>query len=210
MGLEKPKKQKYYAVRAGREIGVFTTWDECKKAIIGYSGAIYKSFDSQLAAREWFDGVSLAQSHINEGKSNSNSFLADYDVYTDGSFVDGQYAWAYAFVSQDEVAFEDSNVGKNPAAAVMRNVAGEIAAVLYAVKRAAQLGVKIRIHHDYAGIAFWVTGEWKAKNEFTQSYAKLMNEHRGIYVFEKVKAHSGNKFNDYVDKKAKAALGIDE
>jgi len=101
-------------------------------------------------------------------------------------------------------------VGKNPAAATMRNVAGEIAAVLYAVKKASELGVIIRIFHDYAGIAFWVTGEWKANNEFTQAYVKMMKQYQGIYCFEKVKAHSGNEFNDYVDKKAKIALGIEK
>jgi ribonuclease H-related protein len=211
MGMDKPKKQKFYAVRAGRQLGVFHSWEECKKAIIGFSGAVYKSFESEIAAQKWLSGESLAQPPLGQkDQSDAKAFLADYDVYTDGSFVNGQYAWAYAFVKDDEVIFEDSNVGKNPAAAVMRNVAGEIAAVLFAVKRAAQMGVKIRIHHDYAGIAFWVTGEWKSKNEFTQFYTKLMNEHRGIYTFEKVKAHTGNKFNEYVDKKAKLALGLSE
>lgn len=206
------KKQKFYAVRQGREKGVFTSWAECKNAIFGFSGAVYKSFESEVDARAWFNGDSLSQA-FPEGKnedSSITSFLVDYEVYTDGSYVDGQYSWAYAFVKDDEVVFEDSNAGKNPAAAAMRNVAGEIAAALYAVKRAAQMGVRIRILHDYAGIAFWVTGEWRAKNEFTQAYVKLMHEHKGVYVFEKVKAHSGNKFNDHVDKLAKAALGIME
>lgn len=196
------KKQKFYAVRVGREEGVFTSWAECQKAITGFSGAIYKSFDNETTAIEWFNGMNRSM--------EDDSFMADYDVYTDGSFVNGQYSWAYAFVKNDTVIYEDSDSGKNPAAATMRNVAGEIAAVLYAVRHAVQLGVKIRIYHDYAGIAHWVTGEWKAKNEFTQMYQKLMNEHKGVYVFEKVKAHTGNKFNEYVDQKAKKALGIVE
>lgn len=206
------KKSKYYAVREGREKGVFTSWAQCKNAIFGFSGAVYKSFESEVDAREWFNGDSLTQ-YFPEGKNGDSSatpFLVDYDVYTDGSYVNGQYSWAYAFVKDDEVVCEDSDAGKNPAAATMRNVAGEIAAAIYAVKRAAQMEVKIRILHDYAGIAFWVTGEWRAKNEFTQAYVKLMKEHKGVYVFEKVKGHSGNKFNDYVDKLAKAALGIME
>jgi ribonuclease H-related protein len=204
------KKQKFYAVRVGREQGIFTSWAECQKAIIGFSGAVYKSFDSEIAAIEWFSGKTLNQ-HLNENcseESKPQTFRADYDVYTDGSYINGRYAWAYAFVKNGEVVYEDSNVGKNPAAGIMRNVAGEIAAALYAVRRAVDLDVKIRILHDYAGIAFWVTGEWRAKNEFTQNYARLMNQHMGVFIFEKVKAHSGNKFNDYVDKKAKEALGI--
>lgn len=193
-------KPKFYAVKAGRETGIFATWAECEKAIRGFSGAVYKKFDSESAAQEWFSD--------NRSSLRETSLATDYEVYTDGSYINGQYSWAYAYVKDDTVIYEDSNVGKNPEAAVMRNVAGEIAAVLHAVKRAAELGVTIRIYHDYAGIAFWVTGEWKTKNEFTQQYAKLMNKYQGVYVFEKVKAHTGNKFNEYVDKKAKASLGI--
>lgn len=195
-------KPKFYAVKVGREQGIYTTWNECEKAIRGFSGAVYKKFDSESAAQEWFND--------NSSTLRDTSVARDYEVYTDGSYINGRYSWAYAFVKNDTVIYEDSNVGKNPEAAVMRNVAGEIAAVLHAVKRAAELGVTIRIYHDYAGIAFWVTGEWKAKNEFTQEYAKLMKKYKGIFVFEKVKAHTGNKFNEYVDKKAKASLGIKE
>lgn len=194
------KKPKFYAVKVGRESGIFTTWAACKNAIHGFSGAVYKSFDAESAAQDWFNDT--------RSELRANTLPTDYEVYTDGSYLNGQYSWAYAFVKDDEVIYEDSNAGTSPEAAVMRNVAGEIAAALYAVKRAAELGVTIRIFHDYAGIAFWVTGEWRAKNEFTQRYAKEMGEYQGVYVFEKVKAHTGNKFNEYVDKKAKAALGI--
>ncbi|AHF06979.1 viroplasmin family protein [Desulfitobacterium metallireducens] len=194
------KKPKFYAVKVGRESGIFLTWAACKNAVHGFPGAIYRSFESESEAQDWFNDK--------RSELRVNSHPVDYEVYTDGSYLSGQYSWAYAFVKNDEVIYEDSSSGTSPEAAVMRNVAGEIAAVIYAVKRAADLGVTIRIFHDYAGIAFWVTGEWRAKNEFTQRYAKLMNEYRGVYVFEKVKAHTGNKFNEYVDKKAKAALGI--
>ncbi|HVJ49033.1 ribonuclease H family protein [Desulfitobacterium sp.] len=193
-------KPKFYAIKEGRETGIFTTWAECEKAIRGFSGAVYKRFETENAALEWYND--------NRSELRENAQPTDYEVYTDGSYLNGQYSWAYAFVKEDEVVYEDSNVGKSPEAAVMRNVAGELAAVLFAVKRAADLGVTIRIFYDYAGIAFWVTGEWRAKNEFTQKYCKLMNEYQGVYAFEKVKAHTGNKFNEYVDNKAKTALGI--
>jgi len=37
-------KKKIYAVRKGHKTGLFYTWDECKKAVYGYSGAEYKGF----------------------------------------------------------------------------------------------------------------------------------------------------------------------
>ncbi len=205
MGTKKPK---YYAVKVGRKTGILTSWPECEKATGGYPGAVFKSFDNEISARAWLEGVSIPVGAKETADNQQQIFVADYDVYTDGSYVDGRYAWAYAFVKDDQVVYEDSDVGKNPQAAAMRNVAGEIAAVLYAVKRAASMGARIRIHHDYAGIAFWVTGQWRTKNEFTQLYATLMKKHRGIYQFQKVQAHTGDRFNEYVDKKAKEALGI--
>lgn len=203
------KKPKFYGVRQGRKTGVFSSWEECKESIHGYPGATFKSFASYQEALDWCQGkeeLPLGNLFEEKAKDSQGEFQADFEVYTDGSYRDGQYSWAYAFVKDGEIIYEDSNIGKNPAAASMRNVAGEIAAVLYAVKRAAELGVKIRIYHDYAGIAHWATGEWKAKNEFTQFYAQKMREYRGLYSFSKVKSHSGNHFNDYVDQKAKEAL----
>ena len=38
-------KKKIYAVRKGHKTGLFYTWDECKKAVYGYSGAEYKGSD---------------------------------------------------------------------------------------------------------------------------------------------------------------------
>ena len=46
-------KKKIYAVRKGHKTGLFYTWDECKKAVHGYSGAEYKGF---LTKEEFFDG----------------------------------------------------------------------------------------------------------------------------------------------------------
>ena len=46
-------KKKFYAVRQGRKIGMFLTWDECKKQVMGYPGAIYKSFGTEEEAKEY-------------------------------------------------------------------------------------------------------------------------------------------------------------
>lgn len=51
------KKQKFYVVWEGTETGVFTSWDACKRAISGYSGAKYKSFENKAQAEYAFEGV---------------------------------------------------------------------------------------------------------------------------------------------------------
>ena len=44
-------KKKFYAVREGRAIGVFETWEECKRQVDGYPGAVYKSFKTYEEAK---------------------------------------------------------------------------------------------------------------------------------------------------------------
>jgi viroplasmin and RNaseH domain-containing protein len=198
-----PKKAKYYAIRAGRKTGIARTWEACRQSVEGYPGAVYKSFSDEQTALAWLQGNGDQEKPAGINFADED---IDYEVYTDGSYVNGNYAWAYAFVKNDQIVYEDSGIGKNPEAAAMRNVTGEIAAVLYAVKRAAGLKARIRINHDYAGIACWVNGQWQTKNVYTELYVKLMKQYEGFYVFRKVQAHSGDKYNEYVDKLARAAL----
>lgn len=49
-------KKKFYVVWQGVKPGIFTTWKECKRAINGYKGAQYKSFDSLSLAKTAFNG----------------------------------------------------------------------------------------------------------------------------------------------------------
>lgn len=55
---------KYYAVKNGRTPGIYRSWDECKNQVTGYSNAIYKSFKSEIEARDYLRG---ANSNIAEG-----------------------------------------------------------------------------------------------------------------------------------------------
>ena len=46
--------KKYYVVWKGRNTGIFTNWEECKKQVNGFAGARYKSFKSRAEAEEAF------------------------------------------------------------------------------------------------------------------------------------------------------------
>lgn len=51
--------KKYYAVRKGRAIGVYSSWNECEEQVSKYSGAEHESFYSLEEAIEYIeeDGV---------------------------------------------------------------------------------------------------------------------------------------------------------
>ena len=48
-------KKKYYVVWKGNKTGIFNSWDACKKAVVGFNGAQYKSFKSLAEAEDAFE-----------------------------------------------------------------------------------------------------------------------------------------------------------
>ena len=60
--------KKYYAVRIGREPGIYLTWDDCKAQVDKFPGAIYKSFKTMEEA-EKFAGL---KADITEKVKNDN------------------------------------------------------------------------------------------------------------------------------------------
>ncbi|MEI8203429.1 MAG: ribonuclease H family protein [Bacteroidota bacterium] len=45
-------KNKFFVVWEGKEPGIYRSWDECKRQIHGYEGAIFKGFATEAEARE--------------------------------------------------------------------------------------------------------------------------------------------------------------
>ena len=76
---------------------------------------------------------------------------------------------------------------------------------------------KITIFYDYEGIEKWATGEWTARKDVAIDYKKrvqrhlmlLRYEHKIEIIFTKVKAHSGEEFNEKVDRLAKSACNVE-
>lgn len=195
-------KKKYYAVRTGRQAGIFESWDECKKQVIGFPGAEYKSFLSPDDANEY---ISCQESESRTGKSEAIA-------YVDGSYNIKTKEFSYGVVlfhNGDEQhffeKFDDAGL------ASMRNVAGEIKGSEFAIQFCLDKGIKsVDIYHDYDGIAKWPNGEWKTNKEGTIAYKSFCdNAKKNILInFIKVKGHSGDKYNDLADKLAKEALGL--
>lgn len=45
----------YYAVRKGRKIGLYNSWEECKEQTTGYSGEEYKKIQGKIAALKYIN-----------------------------------------------------------------------------------------------------------------------------------------------------------
>ena len=197
--------KKYYAVRKGRKTGVFETWDECKAAVSGFSGAAYKSFTSKEEAMDFV----TADSKVDEDRDEKQS---EAFAYVDGSYDDTTKSYSYGMVmmvKDDELHFNKKF--EKDDMSDMRNVAGEIQGSMAAMQYCLDKGIKsISIFYDYEGIEKWCNGDWKARKDGTMRYVEFYkNAPRQVDVdFIKVKGHSGDKYNDMADELAKKALGL--
>lgn len=201
---------KYYAVKKGRQTGIFTDWDTCKEQVQGYPGAIYKSFKLEKDALDWInDAVTKKIETIKPTKSLTVSPIA----YVDGSYMDEVSKTCVGsgviliLPNGEEISISDSI--DDAEFAKMRQVGGEMRAAELAVEKAIENGCgEIIICYDYKGIACWATGEWKTNNIYTAAYAEKMRS-LGSQIeitFNKVEAHSGNKYNDIADILAKRSI----
>jgi len=132
-------------------------------------------------------------------------------AFVDGSYKDGKVGWGYALISSAGYIHHQA-CGKvtKPYALPSRNVAGELAATMRAVRKAIELGrKKLRIVHDYSGIKCWVTGEWKAKLPITQDYRERMLAFKEEIELEfiQVHGHSGVQGNEIANSLARKAIG---
>lgn len=196
----------YYAVRKGRCPGVYDTWDACKGNVQGYKGAEFKKFTDKASAEEYLNYISSESSIKKEMGINSGLKDGEVIAYVDGSFDDKSNTYSYGVVLIDnKTEREFSGRDRHPNIVEMRNVAGELLGSVIAVNSAISLGYKkIYLHYDFQGIEKWVSKEWKANTPGTKEYASYMDEvkKRIEIEFIKVKAHSGVKYNEIVDKLA--------
>lgn len=198
---------KVYAVKVGRQTGVFHSWADCEAQVKGFSGAEYKSFKTLEDAQAYLNGDSPVKVEPKvEPQAGSKKAVA---AYVDGSFFDEfptQYGWGFVIRDGGKTLFETYGAGEG-AAASMRNIAGELAAAMRSVVWAKQNNCQVYIIYDYEGIERWVTGKWRAKNDFTKAYVEFMNKHAAyIYGFQQVKGHTGNNGNERADELARKAL----
>lgn len=203
---------KFYAVRRGRTIGIFESWDACRAQVHHFPGAEYKAFPNREEAEAFLLSRSICQpTKKKHAPATSSSMI---EVWVDGScFPKGngtlRLGWGVLVKKNGVEIHRDKGNDIPQEAMIHRNVAGEILAILKAIKWCQSQGItEMTIYFDYQGLESWATGAWRTKLPFTQAYAQVINESGITIHWVKVKAHSGNPENDLVDQLAKeGAMG---
>ena len=308
------KKKNYYAVKNGRKPGIYTTWADCQQEIIGFSGAVYKGFETLEEAQEYMknagaNGKRVIPKKVVEEKSTSTGVFGDAELdsmadslilnsdqkkdkkkgsgsveekdqesfletngtnveqkadleetgmaaagmasagmtvdrmtadrmaademaademaadetegvdrysinaYTDGSYdaLTKAFSCGVVLLTPNGRFFMNEKYSANDNNTETRNVAGELKGAELAIRYAMLNGYRrIRIYHDYEGVAAWAAGEWQTKSEVAKVYVDFIGKASSkIEIqFQKVAAHTGNKYNEIADKLAKSALII--
>jgi ribonuclease HI len=128
----------------------------------------------------------------------------EYEAYVDGSYIDGPVGYGTLILKASKPVFEIGATVQNPTLLDMRQVGGELQAVYTAIEWCQNNHVQgISIYYDYEGIERWATGSWKANNPATQAYASFIRACGVQVAWNKVKSHSGNPWNEYVDRLAR-------
>lgn len=207
----------YYAVKKGKNIGIYSTWAECESQVKGFSGAIYKKFKTHEEANRFIADNENETKNSFKDEMEEKGYLEDIPLedgqviaYVDGSFDLDTFTYSYGVVyitNRGKRTY--SGRESDEELAEMRNVSGELRGAMEAMKIAVEEGKdSLYLHYDYKGIEEWAKGRWKTNKSGTRKYKEFYEEikEKLDVIFIKVEAHAGIKYNEEADKLAKEAL----
>jgi ribonuclease HI len=131
-----------------------------------------------------------------------------YEIYVDGSFIDGSTGYGAVILKNGTVIDELSGPVDASEVNGTRQVAGELIAVKEALNWCTKNSVdEVDIYYDYLGIDKWATGKWKTNQPLTKNYAQFVRECPIRIHWHKVDSHTGDRWNDRADALAKKGAG---
>lgn len=200
---------KYYAVINGKEGNkIYTNWKmQAQPNISGAKGCVFKSFKMYDEAEAFINNN--LESKVKEDEDLTDKLV----IYVDGSWNSNikQYSYGMVCLINDEIIYEEAKAGNSEIGIKSRNIAGELSGAVRAVQYAIDKKYKeVFIVYDYQGIESYVNGSWTPNTELTKLYMLTMKKlSKNIKIqFKKVKGHTGEEWNEYVDGLAKTILGI--
>lgn len=144
-------KQKYYVVWSGKKPGIYLSWDECKNQVMGFKGARYKAFPSEVEAEEAFQaGVPKTSSNAST-KDKPTDYIKDsisVDAACSGNPGDMEYKGVFTDSSEEIFRFGPIANGTN-------NI-GEFLAIVHALALLKEKNLDLPIYSDSMIALGWV------------------------------------------------------
>lgn len=202
---------KYYAVRKGRQPGIYRTWDECSAQVNGYAGAVYKGFKS----------LEEAQAFLNRGAPEkigppspprAVEHRAQVVVYTDGAALGNPGSGGYGIVMLNAHHRKEFKGGFR----LTTNNRMEMTAAIVAL-RMLTTRVSVTLYTDSrylvnsmtkGWVESWRKRGWKKWDKTDAANSDLWEELLGEcdkhqVTFEWVRGHHGNIENERCDELSK-------
>ncbi len=134
-----------------------------------------------------------------------------YQIYVDGSYINGKIGYGIVILKNEELIEELNGQIRDPLANSSRQVGGEIIAVQKALEWCEKEEVaEVDLFYDFSNVKKWATGEYRTKIPLTKRYKEFIDGIKTRVNWNKVKAHSGDKWNERADRLAKEGAGIKE
>jgi ribonuclease H-related protein len=149
------------------------------------------------------------EDYLNIIKEINNLFI---DLYVDGSYrkTEKQYSYGFIIVKNMNIIYKKYDIKNEPEGCNLEHIAGELRSVIEGIKYVKWKKIeKVKLHYDFEGIAdLALLSKCKPHNETTERYQKFIKNtiDKIDIVFIKIKSHSGNKYNEEVDKLCKTAF----
>lgn len=224
-------KKKYYAVAAGRQIGIFTDWPTAEKQVKGYGGAKYKSFPTRDEAESWLKDPQYTRKESSKPKKKSAGGVqrspippGSIVIYTDGGAINNPGPGGYGVVICNGVEQHELSGGFR----MTTNNRMEMTAALRALQEVCGTTRPVVLYSDSSYLVNGIEKGWarkwrangwrKADNSAAVNsdlWAELLELLEEVKVeFRWVKGHAGNELNERCDKLAvssarQAGLPID-
>lgn len=216
-------KTKFYAVAKGRECGIFTDWPTAQRQVMGYAGAVYKSFPTRDEAERWLKNPQLKTASRRKASTKdrqpsvtagSTASVDGIIVYTDGGSINNPGPGGYGIVINDAGNIRELSGGFR----YTTNNRMEMTAAIIALKSLQDCGRPILLHSDSSylvnGIEKGWARSWRKKGWRKSDgepalnpdlWQQLLELIEGMDVRLKwVKGHAGNEFNERCDQLAVA------
>jgi ribonuclease HI len=175
-------KKKFYVVWQGRNPGVYSCWEDCKKEIEGYAGAKYKGFPDQTSAETAFKegpenywGKDVTPTiDLSAAKEQPVSPAIAVDAACAGN--PGKMEYQGLFVDFGTKPATTVNLFKSPVFENGTNNIGEFLAIVHALAWMKQKHVAYPIYSDSYNAQLWIKQK-KCKT-------KLQPNDKNAYLFE--------------------------
>ena len=175
------KKSKFYVVWNGREKGIFSSWEACKRQVDGFEFARYKSFESESEAKDAFQkGPSeifrtTAQKSVSAGNPVSRSGIIKASFCVDAACSGNPGAMEYRGIN---MATGEQIFHQGPFPDATNNI-GEFLAIVHGLAYLKKNNLStMPIYSDSDNAIMWV----RAKHCRT----KLEKTKRNAPVFEMI------------------------